>query len=54
MDDEMYKLQKCVALTSNEAEKVAIAEAVKEMIWITEYLEEMDKKQHEKILYIDS
>lgn len=33
---------------------MAIAEAGKEMIWLTDYLEELDKKQHEKILYTDS
>ena len=37
-----------------EAEYVAIAEAGKKTIWMTDYLEELGKKQHEKILYRDS
>ena len=49
----MSRLQKYVSLSSTEAEYVAIAEAVKEMIWLTDYLEELGKKQREKILYSD-
>ena len=33
---------------------MAVAEAGKEMIWLTDYLEELGKKQSEKILYSDS
>ncbi|XP_069151999.1 uncharacterized protein [Solanum lycopersicum] len=47
-------LQKCVSLLSTEAEYVAIAEAEKEIIWLIDYLEELGKKQSEKILYSDS
>ena len=54
MDDGMSRLQKCVALSSVEAEYVAIAKAGKEMIWMTDYLEELGKKQREKILQVDS
>ena len=54
MDDEMSRLQKCVALSSNEAEYVAIAEAGKKMIWMTNYLKELGKKQRKKILQVDS
>ena len=36
------------------AEYVAIAEAGKEIIWLADYLEELGKKQSEKILYSDS
>ena len=50
----MSKLQKCVSLSSTEAEYVAIAEAGKEMILLADYLEEFFKKQSEKILYSDS
>ena len=50
----MSRLQKCVSLSSTEAEYVAIAEAGKEMIWLADYLEELGKKQSEKILYSDS
>ena len=45
------RLQKCVSLSSIEVEYVAIAEARKEMIWMADYLEELGKKQSEKILY---
>ena len=40
----MSMLQKCVFLSSTEAEYVAIAEAGNEMIWLAEYLEELGKK----------
>ena len=50
MDDGMSRLHKCVALSSVEVEYLAIAEAGKEMIWMTDNLEELGKKQHEKIL----
>ena len=40
----MSRLQKCVSLSSTEAEYVAIAEAGKEMIWLVDYLEELGKK----------
>ena len=33
-----------------EAEYLAITEAEKKMIWMTDYLKELGKKQHEKIL----
>ena len=46
----MSRLQKCVSLSSTEAEYVAIAEAEKEMIWLADYLEVLGKKQSEKIL----
>ena len=35
----MSRLQKCVSLSSTEAEYVSIAEARKEMIWLADYLE---------------
>ena len=50
----MSKLQKCVSLSGTEAEYVAITEAGKKMIWLADYLEELGKKQSEKILYSDS
>ena len=49
MDDGMSRLHKCVALSSTKAEYVAIAKTEKKMIWMIDYLEELDKKQHEKI-----
>ena len=54
MDDGMSRLQKCIAFSSAEAEYVTIAEARKEMIWMTDYLEELGKKQRKKILEVDS
>ena len=50
----MSRLQKCVSLSSTEAEYVAIVEAGKDMIWLADYLEELGNKQSEKILYSDS
>ena len=50
----MFRLQKCVSLSSTEAEYVAIAEAGKATIWLADYLEELGKKQSENILYSDS
>ena len=37
-----------------EAEYVTISEAEKMTMWMTDYLEELGKKQHENILYRDS
>ncbi|KAF3676984.1 Retrovirus-related Pol polyprotein from transposon TNT 1-94 [Capsicum annuum] len=50
----MSRLQKCVVLSSTEAEFIAIAEAGKEMIWLVDYLKELGKKQLKKIFYTDS
>ena len=50
----MFRLEKCVSLSPTKAECVAIAEAGKEIIWLADYLEELGKKQSEKILYSDS
>ena len=47
------RLQKCVSLSSTKAEYVAITEG-KEMIWLTDYLEELGKKQSDKNFYSDS
>ena len=54
MDDRMSRPQKCVALSSTEAEYAEIAEAGNEMIWMTDYLEELRKKQCKKILHVES
>ena len=57
MDEEMSlmsRLQNCIAPSSIEAEYMTIAEAGKEMIWMTDYQEKLDKNQHKKILYTDS
>ena len=54
MDDEMSRLEKCVALSSTQAEYFAITEAGKEITWMRNYQEKLGKKQHEKIFDIDS
>ena len=48
----MSRLQNCVALSSTK--DVTIAKARKEMIRMTDYLEELGKKEFEKVLYINS
>ena len=50
----MSRLKKCVAFSSTKVEYVAIAKAGKKMIYMTDYLEELGKKQHKKILYTNS
>ena len=37
----MSRLQKCISLSSTEAEYVAIVEDGKDMIWLADYLEEL-------------
>jgi hypothetical protein len=48
------KLQRVVALSTTEAEYVAITEASKEMIWLQMFMEELGKKQEDNRLYCDS
>lgn len=50
----MSRLQKSVALSTTEAEYMAISEASKEMIWLKNFLEELGKKQADSALYSDS
>ena len=47
-------LQKIVTLSTTEAEYVVATEAVKEMIWLHGFLDELDKKQEMGILHSDS
>ena len=47
-------LQKIVTLSTTEAEYVAATEAVKEMIWLHDYLNELGKKQEMGILHSDN
>ena len=47
-------LQKIVALSTTEAEYVAVTEASKEMVWLQSFLEELGKKQEDNVLYCDS
>lgn len=48
------QLQKIVALSTTEAEYVAVTEASKEMIWLQGLLEELGKEQENSTLYSDS
>ncbi|KAE8711156.1 Villin-2 [Hibiscus syriacus] len=47
------QLQKIVALSTTEAEYVAVTEANKEMVWLQSFLEELGKKQENNVLYCD-
>lgn len=48
------KLQKVVALSTTEAEYIAVTEASKEMVWLQNFLGELGKGQTNSILYSDS
>ncbi|KAE8702283.1 Squamosa promoter-binding protein 2 [Hibiscus syriacus] len=48
------QLQKIVALSTTEAEYVAVTEAIKEMVWLQSFLEELGKIQENNVLYCDS
>lgn len=48
------KLQKCVALSTTEAEYIAITEACKEMLWMKRFLIELGINQNQYIVYCDS
>ncbi|CAN0898839.1 Retrovirus-related Pol polyprotein from transposon TNT 1-94 [Linum grandiflorum] len=48
------KLQKCVALSTTEAEYIAAVEAGKEMLWLKRFLLELGLKQSEYVVFCDS
>ena len=48
------KLQKCVALSTTEAEYIAVAEAGKEMLWLMRFLQELGFEQKEYKIHCDS
>lgn len=48
------QLQKVVALSTTEAEYVAIIEASKEIMWLQDYMEELHRKQPVSTLWSDS
>ena len=50
----MSQLQKIVALSTTEAEYVAVTEASKEMIWLQGLLTELGFKKENNVLYSDS
>ena len=48
------RLQKIVALSTTEAEYVAVTEAGKEMVWLQGFLDELGKKNEKGVLHSDS
>ena len=48
------KLQKCVALSTIEAEYIVIIEASKELLWMKKFLQELGLQQERYLLYCDS
>jgi hypothetical protein len=50
----MSRLQKCVALSTTEAEYVTISQAEKEMVWLHNFQQEIGKDKGCKALYTDS
>ncbi|GJW93969.1 hypothetical protein Tco_0173641 [Tanacetum coccineum] len=50
----MSRIQKCVAMSTTEAEYMAIAEAGKELVWLKNFLEELDRAQTECRLFCDN
>ncbi|GJR19775.1 retrovirus-related pol polyprotein from transposon TNT 1-94 [Tanacetum coccineum] len=47
----MSIIQKCVAMSTTKAEYMAIAEAGKELVWLKNFLEELDKAQTEDVIF---
>ena len=48
------RLQKCVALSTTEAECIAANEAGKEMLWLKRFLQELGLKQDGYVVNCDS
>ena len=48
------RLQKCFALSTTEAEYIAITEASKELLWMKKFLQELGLQQERYLLYCDS
>ncbi|KAL4561013.1 hypothetical protein LXL04_033173 [Taraxacum kok-saghyz] len=48
------KLQKCIALSTTEAEYIVAVEAGKELIWLKRFLQELGFLQQEYIIHCDS
>jgi hypothetical protein len=48
------KLQKCIALSTTEAEYIAITEVSKELLWIKKFLQKLGFQQEKYVLYYDS
>ncbi|GJU84592.1 putative RNA-directed DNA polymerase [Tanacetum coccineum] len=50
----MSKIQKCVDMSTTEVEYMAIAEAGKELVWLKNFLEELDKAQTECVMFCNN
>ena len=48
------RLQKCVALSTTEAEYIAAAEACKELLWMKCFMQELGFKQQRYVVYNDN
>ena len=48
------KLQKCVALSTTEAEFIAAVEATKDLLWLRNFTMELGLKQIRYVLYCDN
>ena len=48
------RLQKCVALSTTEAEYIAAAEACKELLWMKRFMQELGFKQQHYVIYCDN
>ena len=48
------RLQKCVALSTTEAEYIAAAEACKELLWMKHFMQELGFKQQHYVVYCDN
>ena len=48
-----FKLQKCVALSTREAEYIVVTEGSKEALWMRKLLEELGLQQEKYVVYND-
>jgi hypothetical protein len=48
------RLQKCVALSTTEAEYIAITEATEELLWMKKFLQELGLQQERYLFYCDN
>jgi len=48
------RLQRCVTLSTTEAEFIVITEACKELLWLKKFLQELGFRQDNYSLFVDS
>ena len=48
------RLQKCIALSTTEAEYIAITEGAKESLWMKEFIKDLDFEQSRFVLFCDN